>query len=142
MLSLRFFNISSSSNHGSSAKSECTCECYNSPPSKQSKWLRIRRRSSVQQPIEDYLVFDEEVQELSRTYDFAIDELAYAIESQGSIYYDGDRETAQEAYDSCVERYRYLMERLSKADCVKLDALYREPLASLQTQLNALPLLC
>ncbi|CDH53621.1 predicted protein [Lichtheimia corymbifera JMRC:FSU:9682] len=116
---------------------------------KSPKWLnRIRRRSSssttshVEQQnatTEHTISFEEEIQQLAHAYEFALDELAYAVESQGSIYYDGDRETAQEAFDSCIDRYLYLMERLSEADCVKLDALYRRELESLNTRLAELP---
>lgn len=118
---------------------------------KSPKWLnRIRRRSSssttshhVEQQNatapEHTISFEEEIQQLAHAYEFALDELAYAVESQGSIYYDGDRETAQEAFDSCIDRYLYLMERLSEADCVKLDALYRRELESLNTRLAELP---
>ncbi|KAI9315650.1 hypothetical protein BX666DRAFT_2028545 [Dichotomocladium elegans] len=111
---------------------------------KSPKWFnRIRRRSSdrAQHIGDEHIAYDEEIQELECAYEFALDELAYAIESQGSIYYDGDRETAQEAFDTCVGRYRFLMDHLSDADCVKLSARYYHALQDLHTQLSQLPCL-
>ncbi|KAI8138892.1 hypothetical protein BJV82DRAFT_629186 [Fennellomyces sp. T-0311] len=136
MPSLRLFKHLSHHHHDH----DCSCSCHHDAKSFSApRWFsRIRRRSSTSSE-QTYVSYEEELSELVQAYEFAEDELAYAIESQGSIYFEGDRETALEAFEVCVDRFQDLLARLSKADAIKLGAQYSGAIASLHARLIALP---
>lgn len=50
-----------------------------------------------------------EIEKLFELYHFAMDEINYAEDSQGSPYYHGDRIAAKEAIDNCVQSYESLL---------------------------------
>lgn len=81
----------------------------------------------------------EKIDEFLQMVEFAEDELDYAFESRGSIYYHGDVESAQEAVASCLERYRSMLACASRAESARLDAQYRSIIYHLQARLDALP---
>ncbi|KAI9491854.1 hypothetical protein BDB00DRAFT_789177 [Zychaea mexicana] len=129
--------------HDHHIQDDCSCSCHNNDAksfSAPARWLskRIRRRSSTSSE-QSYVSYEEELTELMQAYEFAEDELAYAIDSQGSVYFDNDRETAEEAIDACVDRFHFLLSRLSKADSIKLETQYAGAIASLHARLNSLP---
>ncbi|KAI9254448.1 hypothetical protein BDA99DRAFT_518434 [Phascolomyces articulosus] len=146
MPSLRLFKSFSHHHHEQHHhQDDCSCSCHTEATKSFSapRWLsrRIRRRSSTSSASEQTFIisYEEELNELIQAYEFAEDELAYAIDSQGSVYFDNDRETAEEAIDVCVDRFNFLLSRLSKAESIKLNAQYAGAIASLHERLNALP---
>ncbi|KAI8375763.1 hypothetical protein EDC96DRAFT_496472 [Choanephora cucurbitarum] len=80
------------------------------------------------------------IERLRSLYKLAIDELNYAIDSQGSSYYPGDLVTAREALDDCANAFMQLL--LHTTDPVTRESLqsYMTPrLMRLQKKLDALP---
>ncbi|KAI9019254.1 hypothetical protein CLU79DRAFT_720510 [Phycomyces nitens] len=108
-----------------------------------SKWFsRIRHRScssgsgSVgQKKPEDKNLF--EWNDFERHFEIAQAEIAYAIESHGSIYYEEDHATAQTAVNACVDRYLSLQQE--HIDTTPADARWAGGLLRLRAQLNHLP---
>ncbi|KAI9027625.1 hypothetical protein CLU79DRAFT_587392 [Phycomyces nitens] len=129
----------------------CSCGCHQiSSTFTPSRWFpRIRRRSSSAseetRPQTYYSVAEKE--QLSRLYTefkdyhlLAEDEMSYAIESRGSIYYHGDLLAAQEAVDICLGHYQHLLGRLDSTDSAQLHARWSKSLTSLRTRLGDLPM--
>jgi hypothetical protein len=66
--------------------------------------------------------------------------MAYAIESQGSIYYNGDLITATEAVDNCLDRFRHLMQTLNNQDrSHRFQDEWTDTLFELRSKLDSLP---
>jgi hypothetical protein len=65
--------------------------------------------------------------------------MAYAIESQGSIYYDGDLITATEAVDSCLDQFKNLMQTLNSDRSHRFQQEWTETLFELRSRLESLP---
>ncbi|KAI8394057.1 uncharacterized protein BYT42DRAFT_542227 [Radiomyces spectabilis] len=133
-----------------SSTTTCSCGCHPnyhhnpittfSPP----KWFPlIRRRSSASSTSSaEVSMHDKEslYDELRNLFRLAEDEMAYAIESQGSIYYNGDLCSAREAVSSCLSQYHRLHDRLNKVDSLELDSQWADTLVQLRMRLDALPL--
>ncbi|CAO3627147.1 unnamed protein product [Mucor hiemalis] len=78
--------------------------------------------------------------QLEELYNSAKEELAYAAESQGSIYYEGDKMTAQAAFDACTEKYDAAMHAFGEsANSIKFRFRWEEDLNQLRLTLHALP---
>ncbi|KAI8888736.1 hypothetical protein K501DRAFT_239877 [Backusella circina FSU 941] len=78
--------------------------------------------------------------EMEELYNNAKDEINFAIESQGSIYYEGDIATSQTAVESCEAKYIAVIRRLGKtANTVKFKYRWELDLYQLRLQFDALP---
>ncbi|KAI9486018.1 MAG: hypothetical protein EXX96DRAFT_474217 [Benjaminiella poitrasii] len=122
-----------------------------------TRWFpRIRRRSSSattsstlsnnsfyeynNKYTEDTLmVEDKQIDEFQHLYRLGVDEIAYAIESQGSIYYSGDLISATEAVNNCLDRFQQLMQTLNSERSHKLQQEWTEILFELRSKLDSLP---
>ncbi|KAL0075331.1 hypothetical protein J3Q64DRAFT_1776020 [Phycomyces blakesleeanus] len=159
--SARFFGIDKS--HSTTS---CTCGCHQSISASNtftpSRWFpRIRRRSSSAseetrsrsrsqaqaqtQMQTQYTVAEQE--QLSRLYTefkeyhtLAEDEMGYAVESRGSIYYRGDLLAAQEAVEICLGHYQQLTSLLDSVTSAQLNARWSKSLSHLRTRLDGLPM--
>lgn len=65
--------------------------------------------------------------------------MAYAIESQGSIYYNGDLLTATEAVDACLDCFRHLMQTLNSDRSHRFQEEWTDTLFELRSRLDSLP---
>ncbi|KAG1445988.1 hypothetical protein G6F56_009721 [Rhizopus delemar] len=70
----------------------------------------------------------------------ASEELVYAVESQGSIYYKGDYTTASEAIHHCIDQFHHLLQSLEPENSQTFQHIWSEPLFQLRSRLDALPL--
>ncbi|CAO3655449.1 unnamed protein product [Mucor hiemalis] len=79
------------------------------------------------------------IEKLYELYNFAIDEINYAEDSQGSPYYHGDKIAAKEAIDHCHTSYQQVLSsfNLDNSNNV-LDAIGSK-IATLSTKFNQLP---
>lgn len=78
--------------------------------------------------------------ELEDLYKTAQEELDYAVESQGSIYYEGDRCTAQQAVDLCTIKYQEAMHLFNNTtNAIKFKFRWESDLYQLSCKLNTLP---
>lgn len=78
--------------------------------------------------------------QLEELYNSAKEELAFALESQGSIYYEGDKMTAHAALDSCLEKYDAAMHAFGEsANAIKFRFRWEDDLNQLRFTINALP---
>ncbi|KAI8980955.1 hypothetical protein BDB01DRAFT_851375 [Pilobolus umbonatus] len=93
----------------------------------------IKRQSSVCE-IERALV-----KKFVRSYQYAVDEMAYAIESQGSIYYNGDYDTATEAIDICFNLFEQVMKTLNPKKAYRFKQEWDFTMSELQSRLKSLP---
>ncbi|KAH8555421.1 hypothetical protein BGW37DRAFT_463648 [Umbelopsis sp. PMI_123] len=89
-------------------------------------------------PSEDYL--NESVNNFHKLYIHAVDELAYAQESYGSIYYTNDRDAALEATRNCIDALASWREqgKGNKQTEIIYDAM-KSQVRELQRQCEALP---
>ncbi|KAG2204648.1 hypothetical protein INT47_011943, partial [Mucor saturninus] len=133
----------------------CTCNCHEDTSTiifTPTRWFpRIKRRSSSSSTCttvsyesrvsSEYSLDAEEKQilEFEQLYSLAVDEMAYAIESQGSIYYSGDLITATEAVDACLDRFRHLMQTLHPDRSHRFQEEWTDALFELRSRLDALP---
>ncbi|KAI8086830.1 uncharacterized protein B0P05DRAFT_532540 [Gilbertella persicaria] len=84
--------------------------------------------------------YTEAFDKLKSLYTLAVDELNYAIDSQGSSYYSGDLVTAREALNDCANAFMELL--LHTTDPVTregLQNLMAPKLMRLQKKLDTLP---
>ncbi|KAG2196982.1 hypothetical protein INT47_006929 [Mucor saturninus] len=82
-------------------------------------------------------VVSSELEDLYRT---AKEEIADAIESQGSIYYEGDQLAAQLAFENCKAKYDDAMQLFGDtANAVKFRFRWESDLYHLQLTLKTLP---
>ncbi|KAI7871477.1 hypothetical protein BDF14DRAFT_1761449 [Spinellus fusiger] len=163
-LSARIFGSDKSHTHTHTTLSTppcCSCGCHQSiftsspPPSPftPSRWFpRIRRRSSSSSSGETrsqhptyYTLAEQEhlsklYHEFKEHYTFAEDEMAYATESHGSIYYHGDLLAAQEAVHLCLADYHHLLSLLDKTNSRHIDSQWADLLGLLRHRLEALPI--
>jgi hypothetical protein len=65
--------------------------------------------------------------------------MAYAIESQGSIYYSGDLITTTEAVNNCLDRFQQLMQTLHSDRSHKFQQEWTDILFELRSRLDSLP---
>ncbi|KAI7906428.1 uncharacterized protein BX663DRAFT_548611 [Cokeromyces recurvatus] len=82
---------------------------------------------------------DKQVNEFQHLYRLAVDEMAYAIESQGSIYYSGDLISATDAVNNCLDRFQRLMQILNSDKSHKLQQEWTDILFELRSKLDSLP---
>ena len=75
---------------------------------------------------------------LHDSHQILVEELAFATESQGSIYYGGDWLAAKEAMEICVARHQQLLDIPSYSHLIPNH--WPDTLARLQEQLDSLPL--
>ncbi|CDH56688.1 predicted protein [Lichtheimia corymbifera JMRC:FSU:9682] len=100
--------------------------------------LLFRRRASASVPEMEEI--DRERERIEEMYAFAMDELNFAEDSQGSPYYEGDRITAHEAIDNCTATFMQLLKHISdhqQRNQLQQDITPR--LIHLQERYNALP---
>lgn len=134
----------------------CTCQCSQKEETQGiTRWFpRIRRRSSSSSSSSSAVSYnrrasadsihtteleDRHVNEFIKTYEFAVDEVNYAIESQGSIYYDGDLSTATEAVDTCLDNFRELMQIINRDRSHEIQQKWTDTLFALRARLDDLP---
>ncbi|OBZ88765.1 hypothetical protein A0J61_03183 [Choanephora cucurbitarum] len=144
----------------------CTCACHFESSSSSSstsssiiksptRWFpRIRRRSSSSFFFSDFssnssrrdsnddngdIDNDKQLDDFEALYKLALDEMDYAIEFQGSIYYNGDLITATEAVDSCLERYKALIHTLPSDRSRQFREKWTDVLFDLRSRLDSLP---
>ncbi|KAG0747243.1 hypothetical protein G6F57_005993 [Rhizopus arrhizus] len=88
----------------------------------------FRRRSSNASSVVSFNI-EIETKKLFEIYQLALDELNYAEDSRGSLYYSGDRVAAKEAIEHCVEAYQLILEQsvtLEQQDKLKSTIAYRQ----------------
>ncbi|KAI7877705.1 hypothetical protein K492DRAFT_197468 [Lichtheimia hyalospora FSU 10163] len=101
--------------------------------------MLFRRRGANISDLTDNDVKNE-IEHLQRLYLLALDELNFAQDSMGSLYYEGDRITAHEAIDDCTNTFMRLLQRISDIDLRHHLHLTMTPkLVDLQEQYNQLP---
>ncbi|KAI1311571.1 hypothetical protein EDD11_003423 [Mortierella claussenii] len=81
---------------------------------------------------------DKGVQNITDLFMTARDELEYAEEARGTVYYNDDKEAAREAVQDCLNSYNELLKELD--DTQKLDVQRKIGLKimELKSQLDAL----
>ncbi|KAG1442474.1 hypothetical protein G6F56_011050 [Rhizopus delemar] len=120
-------------------KNKKKCENIFAPP----RWLaKLRQKSvlstanfSIQEPIN----YDKEIDLFEKSYLLATEELNYAIESQGSIYYQGDLLATEEAVHHCLDQFHDLLRLLQPRSAQYLQHRWSEALYQLQSRLSSLP---
>ncbi|KAI8059083.1 uncharacterized protein B0P05DRAFT_517208 [Gilbertella persicaria] len=143
----------------------CNCGCHfeqenntsNSIIKSPTRWFpRIRRRSSSSSSLSFYdslsanspresneyhinVEEEKQIEEFGEMYKFAVDEMEYAIESQGSIYYKGDLLATIEAVDACLKRFQSLMQTLQSDRSHQFQEKWTDILFDLRSRLDALP---
>ncbi|KAG0790661.1 hypothetical protein G6F22_006351 [Rhizopus arrhizus] len=100
----------------------------------------FRRRSSNASSVVSFNI-EIETKKLFEIYQLALDELNYAEDSRGSLYYSGDRVAAKEAIEHCVEAYQLILEQsvtLEQQD--KLKSTIGIKISQLVNKFDSLPL--
>ncbi|EPB86091.1 hypothetical protein HMPREF1544_07167 [Mucor circinelloides 1006PhL] len=78
--------------------------------------------------------------ELEDLYRDAREEIEYAIESQGSIYYEGDKATAHAAFELCETKYDTVMQQFGDTtNAIKFRFRWETDLHQLRSMLSNLP---
>ncbi|GAN01319.1 hypothetical protein MAM1_0006c00752 [Mucor ambiguus] len=78
--------------------------------------------------------------ELEDLYRDAREEIEYAIESQGSIYYEGDKATAHAAFELCETKYDTVMQQFGDTtNAIKFRFRWETDLHQLRSLLSNLP---
>ncbi|KAG1320765.1 hypothetical protein G6F62_011160 [Rhizopus arrhizus] len=78
--------------------------------------------------------------ELEELYNNAKIEIDFALESQGSIYYEGDYSTAYTAFAHCLAKYESTMQSFGDtANSIKFRFRWETDIQQLRIRLNALP---
>ncbi|KAG1448083.1 hypothetical protein G6F55_010814 [Rhizopus delemar] len=70
----------------------------------------------------------------------ATEEMVYAVQSQGSIYYEGDYRVASDAVHVCLDQFHHLLQSLSTEHAQRFQHHWSEPLFQLRSRLDSLPL--
>lgn len=85
-------------------------------------------------------LFDSLSTELGDLYVTAKEELFYASESYGSIYYEGDKTTAENAYNTCEAKYKQIIHLLEgTTNAIKFKFQWEADIYQLGLKLNDLP---
>ncbi|RUP44729.1 hypothetical protein BC936DRAFT_149072 [Jimgerdemannia flammicorona] len=102
---------------------------------------RFKRLSWSPESMKIDVYVQSELSKIQALYALALDEMDYAIESQGSIYYRGDRIAAEAAVFDCLSAYNELLANL---DCEAIQqGVYNEAgekLKELKARFDELPL--
>ncbi|KAI7878176.1 hypothetical protein K492DRAFT_209136 [Lichtheimia hyalospora FSU 10163] len=136
----------------------CVCHCHSSPATNATahpiiatttttrkhhtltpprRWFdKIRRRPSIEQQERRKR---EMLFQLHHLYHTVQEELLYATESQGSVYYEGDLVAAKEALDAWVHHYQTLSRQLDPKELTTLNEQWEGTRQELQDHLNKLP---
>ncbi|KAI8881463.1 hypothetical protein K501DRAFT_156144, partial [Backusella circina FSU 941] len=81
--------------------------------------------------------------ELEHLYHYAKEEINYAQESQGSIYYEGDQQSAYDALAACENKYDIILQQLqngySMMAVMQFKSKWEAELFQLRVQINSLP---
>ncbi|KAJ8663279.1 hypothetical protein O0I10_000517 [Lichtheimia ornata] len=139
------------------ARDCCVCHCHYSPtPNATSlhnatttiqkpnstltpprRWFdKIRRRPSIEQQERRKR---EMLLQFHHLYHTVQEELLYATESQGSVYYEGDLMAAKEALDAWVHHYQILSRHLDPKELRTLHEQWEDTRKELQESLDKLP---
>ncbi|KAF9186464.1 hypothetical protein BGZ51_001992 [Haplosporangium sp. Z 767] len=78
------------------------------------------------------------VQNITDLFMIARDELEYAEEARGSVYYNDDKETAKEAVQECLSSYDQLLKDLDDAQKLDVQRKIGLKIMELKSQLDAL----
>ncbi|KAG0256027.1 hypothetical protein BG011_004805 [Mortierella polycephala] len=81
---------------------------------------------------------DKGVQNITDLFMVARDELEYAEEARGSVYYNDDKETAKEAVQECLDSYDQLLKDLDDAQKLDVQRKIGLKIMELKSQLDAL----
>ncbi|KAI9276533.1 hypothetical protein BY458DRAFT_488654 [Sporodiniella umbellata] len=107
------------------------------------RWLAKLRQKPSSSPtnicIQEPISYNKEVDSFEKSYLLAIEELNYAIESQGSIYYHGDLVSSTEAVHHCFDKFNYVLRLLQPTDAHFFQKKWSAALYQLQLYLNSLP---
>ncbi|KAL1932092.1 hypothetical protein VTP01DRAFT_9148 [Rhizomucor pusillus] len=114
--------------------------CRSSSVVRTKRWLaRIRRRHTLASMQAEKERKNSMVHDYERLYHVIEEELIYAVESQGSIYYADDFRAVQDALNAWLERYNDLTRILTKSELATLDAQWEATRMDLQCRLDTLP---
>ncbi|KAF9990888.1 hypothetical protein BGZ75_008892 [Mortierella antarctica] len=78
------------------------------------------------------------VQNITDLFMVARDELEYADEARGSVYYNDDKETARQAVQECLTSYDELLKDLDDAQKLDVQRKIGLKIMELKSQLDAL----
>ncbi|KAI8597664.1 hypothetical protein EDD21DRAFT_384857 [Dissophora ornata] len=78
------------------------------------------------------------VQNITDLFMTARDELEYAEEARGTVYYNDDKETAREAVQECLTAYNELLTDLNEAQKLDVQRKIGLKIMELKSQLDAL----
>ncbi|KAG0196737.1 hypothetical protein BGX28_009802 [Mortierella sp. GBA30] len=78
------------------------------------------------------------VQNITDLFMVARDELEYAEEARGSVYYNEDKETARQAVQECLDSYDVLLKDLDDAQKLDVQRKIGLKIMELKSQLDAL----
>ncbi|KAF9575539.1 hypothetical protein EC968_002800 [Mortierella alpina] len=78
------------------------------------------------------------VQNITDLFMIARDELEYADEARGSVYYNDDKETARQAVQECLTSYDQLLQDLNDAQKLDVQRKIGLKIMELKSQLDAL----
>ncbi|KAF9951084.1 hypothetical protein BGZ70_001125 [Mortierella alpina] len=78
------------------------------------------------------------VQNITDLFMVARDELEYADEARGSVYYNDDKETARQAVQECLTAYDELLKDLNDAQKLDVQRKIGLKIMELKSQLDAL----
>ncbi|KAF9538895.1 hypothetical protein EC957_006042 [Mortierella hygrophila] len=81
---------------------------------------------------------DKGVQNITDLFMVARDELEYAEEARGSVYYNDDKETAREAVQETLDAYNVLLQDLDDAQKLDVQRKIGLKIMELKSQLDAL----
>ncbi|CDS09985.1 hypothetical protein LRAMOSA02662 [Lichtheimia ramosa] len=101
------------------------------------RWFnKIRRRPSIEQQEHRKR---EMLFQFHHLYHTVQEELLYATESQGSVYYEGDLVAAKEALDAWIDHYQILSRHLDPKELATLHEQWEDTRKELQESLDKLP---
>ncbi|GAA5812846.1 hypothetical protein MFLAVUS_006305 [Mucor flavus] len=90
--------------------------------------------------LEHHVSLESVSSELEELYKVAKEEIACATETQGSIYFEGDRLTALTALESCQSKYDSVMQMFKEtANAVKFSFRWESDLFHLKVSFDSLP---
>ncbi|KAG0048247.1 hypothetical protein BGZ83_006776 [Gryganskiella cystojenkinii] len=81
---------------------------------------------------------DKHVQTITDQFIEARDELEYAEEARGSVYYNDDKETARQAVQQCLDTYDNLLKELDNDQKLDVQRKIGLKIMELKSQLDAL----